>query len=331
MSTHPRVSIIIPFYKNKQNLLECVTHCQKLNYPNFEIIIVANTEPIITGDKIRWLIIKDVAHGAKKDAGVAVASGELCAFIDDDAFPHQDWLKNAVKYFEDANVGAVCGPGIACPKETIMEKASSAIWASPFGAGPARYRYVPTRKHFVVGEAPGYNLIVRRSLMIKIGGIGINLRSGDDAILSEKIRRSGKKIIYAPDVIVYHHRRPLFLPLLKQVMTYGMHRGFFLKRFPQTSQQHDITFALPLLHFVAIMMLVTSLLLFPQLAFLVSILLTIDLGGYLIVGFISGLLVSKSFIVAVLTSIGIPLVHFTYAAGYLYGLLVKELGEKPSY
>lgn len=41
--------------------------------------------------------------------------------------------------------------------------------------------------------------------------------------------------MYGPDLIVYHHRRPGLLRHLKQQGGYGLHRGFFAKKYPETS------------------------------------------------------------------------------------------------
>jgi len=326
------VSVIIPFYKNKPQLEECVRRCQELDYPSFEIVVVANVDPFISGEHVRWLKIDDVAQGPKKDAGVKAASGDICAFIDDDAYPRRDWLRNAVKYFEDSTVGMVCGPGVALPDENRAESASSAIWGSFLGSGPARYRYVPTRSFYVDGEAPGYNMLAWRSLLLNIHGIDSRFRSGEDAILSQKIRDVGRKILYAPDVVVYHRKRPIFTPLLSQVFVYGLHRGFFLRRYPNVSRQGDPLFIVPLLHVVGLVAaLFVALFGSPLLAFLSKVFLGVDLGVYFSACFISGLLASRSITTALLTTVGIPLVHLTFSLGYVKGFLTKELGERSSY
>ncbi|MBN1294133.1 MAG: hypothetical protein JXB48_20015, partial [Candidatus Latescibacteria bacterium] len=45
----------------------------------------------------------------------------------------------------------------------------------------------------------------------------------------------GKRIVYDPDVMVYHHRREIFAGHLKQIKSYALHRGFFARKFPKTS------------------------------------------------------------------------------------------------
>ena len=47
--------------------------------------------------------------------------------------------------------------------------------------------------------------------------------------------KSGRRIIYDPEVFVWHHRREGLIRHLKQIGRYGPHRGFFAKEFPEIS------------------------------------------------------------------------------------------------
>ncbi|MCK4952533.1 glycosyltransferase [Candidatus Bathyarchaeota archaeon] len=324
-SSPPKVSVIIPFYKNEAYLRECVGHCLRLDYPNYEIIVVGNTPLQINSDRVKFVEIKDTSQGCKKDAGISISSGEICAFVDDDAYPRRDWLKNAVKYFIDPQVGAVCGPGVTPDNDNLLQKASGALYSTFLGSGPFHFRYVPT-KHQYVKEGPGYNILARRSLLMEIGGIATKLRSGEDTLLSQKIREKNMKILYAPDVVVYHHRRPLILPHLRQVRIYALHRGFFVKRFRDSSTNPFYT--LPLL--LGILVTIGALTVLVTQSFFVFISLFL-ISVYLLASFTSGLLISQSVKIALLTSVGIPLTHLTYAYGFFQGLVTQELGEIPSY
>ena len=46
-----------------------------------------------------------------------------------------------------------------------------------------------------------------------------------------------KKIIYDPDVVVFHHRRSLFFKHFRQLASYALHRGYFVRKFPRTSRK----------------------------------------------------------------------------------------------
>ena len=86
-----------------------------------------------------------------------------------------------------------------------------------------------------VDDFPTVNLSVRKDIFEKIGGFDTHYWPGEDTKLCLDIINLKYKIIYDPSVVVYHHRRELFLPHLKQIFSYSIHRGFFVKKFPKTS------------------------------------------------------------------------------------------------
>ena len=73
---------------------------------------------------------------------------------------------------------------------------------------------------------------------MEAGGFNTQYWPGEDTILCLRIVKDlGKKIVYDPDAVVYHHRRELFLSHLKQIKNYALHRGFFVKKFPENSRK----------------------------------------------------------------------------------------------
>jgi cellulose synthase/poly-beta-1,6-N-acetylglucosamine synthase-like glycosyltransferase len=89
-----------------------------------------------------------------------------------------------------------------------------------------------------VDDYPSCNLLVRTSALRTLGGFRTDYWPGEDTLLCMDLVHSlGGRIVYEPRVLVYHHRRPLFLPHLRQVGRYALHRGFFARRFPATSRR----------------------------------------------------------------------------------------------
>jgi cellulose synthase/poly-beta-1,6-N-acetylglucosamine synthase-like glycosyltransferase len=322
----PRVSIVIPSYKSRENLKHCLEHCLELDYDNFEIIVAGTIDPLMSSANIIWLHVSDESQGCKRNAAIAKATGEICAFIDDDAFPRRDWLRNSAKYFEDPSIAAVSGPGIPPNDESLMERGSSAVLASYLGTGPARCRYTPCKKKLVYDAAPAYNLLVRRDLLVKIDGFPTGIRAAEDMILSAKIRNQGKRILYANDVIVYHKRRPLFTSLVCQIGNYAFHRGFLSKKHKELRNLIFVLFP-----GVALAVLVAILFLFSRFSFFTLLLVGLLGLTYLVASFASGLLASRSCIVAVLVMFGIPVIHLAYVVQFFRGLVTRQLNEKPSY
>src|SRR5207245_5516474 len=118
-----------------------------------------------------------------------------------------------------------------------MQKASGEILSSFLGAGPLSFRHsakLPRK----CDDLPTVNLIVRRSTFKEIGGFNSEYWPGEDTkFCLDLVYGLGMDALYAPDVLVYHHRRVLFVPHLKQIAGYGLHRGYFSKKFPENSRR----------------------------------------------------------------------------------------------
>ncbi len=238
-----KVSIIIPVKAPNKNLENCIHHCLKLNYPDFEIIVLPDYPIKLSFSNLAVVPTGTVGPSEKRDKALTSSKGEILAFLDDDAFPMKEWLSNAVKYFGNKKVAAVGGPAVTPSSDSLLQKASGLVYSSFLGGGSIAYRYIPKSQR-EVDDYPSCNFLVRKSVMEEVGGFNCKFWPGEDTKLCKEITNDlNMKIVYAPDVLVYHHRRPLFIPHLKQVWSYAAHRGYFIKRFPETSLR--LTYFLP--------------------------------------------------------------------------------------
>ena len=229
-----KVSIIIPFKKDNPYIRECLAHCLALEYPDFEILLLPDESFMMTDPRVRVIPTGAVGPAEKRDLAIGSATGEILAFIDDDAYPRPDWLANAVSLFSD-HVAAVCGPAVTPPSDGVLQKASGAVFASLLGGGNMTYRYIPGTAR-EVDDYPSCNFLIKKDVMQSLGGFDTQYWPGEDTKLClDLTKKLGKKILYSPDVFVYHHRRNLFGQHLKQIGRYAVHRGFFVRKFPETS------------------------------------------------------------------------------------------------
>ncbi len=175
-----------------------------------------------------------VRPAEKRNLGIQLATGDIVAFLDDDTTPQPQWLAQACRHFSRPRVGAVGGPAITPPNDPFLAQLGGQVYASPLVSGNARFRYVSERVR-KVDDIPSCNLLVRTSVLREIGGFNTRYWPGEDTILCLNIVRGGHEMVYDPFAVVFHHRRPLFGPHLRQIGRYAHHRGFFCRVFPQTS------------------------------------------------------------------------------------------------
>jgi len=325
------VSIIIAVKTWQKNLEECIGNCLQLDYPEFEIIILPDADIGAVPPLAKILSAKGtvpiiviptgpLSPAQKRDIALSYAKGEILAFLDDDAYPPKDWLKNAINNFSDPFVAAVGGPAVTPENDDLKQKASGRVYSSFLVSGKYAYRYLPKRR-IEVDDYPSCNFLIRKSIMQELGGFKTGFWPGEDTKLCLDItKKLGKKIIYDPAVLAYHHRRPLFMPHAKQVANYALHRGYFVKRYPETS--------LRLPYFIPTLFLFSLIAGAILCAFIIPIRIIYLLGLILYFSLVFIFSVSKELRFIPYVFSGIILTHITYGLYFLKGLLAKTLSEE---
>ncbi|MHB1692688.1 MAG: glycosyltransferase [bacterium] len=228
------VSIIIPLQDMNDYLLETLDHIFKMDFKNFEVIILPDNKLELDYPNTTIIPTGEISPAKKRDIGAKYSKGNILAFIDDDAYPDKTWLTNALPYFNDENVGAIGGPAITPKNDGFWQKVSGGVFLSKLGGGnPERYYSTGSIKE--VDDWPSVNLLIKKDVFNKVKGFNSEYWPGEDTKLCLDVINEGKKIIYAPNVIVYHHRRSGLLKHLKQIGNYGLHRGYFAKKYPKNS------------------------------------------------------------------------------------------------
>jgi cellulose synthase/poly-beta-1,6-N-acetylglucosamine synthase-like glycosyltransferase len=319
----PRISIVVPTRDIDWMIEECVAKCGELNYSEYDIRLVPDraAEIDLPRPGSRVIASGQVGPAIKRNLAVEDSTAEIIAFIDGDAFPEYDWLRNAVPYFEDESIAAVGGPAITPNRDNRRQHAGGAVFSATMVSGNTRYRYRPHALR-EVDDYPTVNLLVRKSDFEAVGGFHTEFWPGEDTVLCHKLTQDlTKRIVYVPNVLVYHHRRALFVPHLRQVYSYAVHRGFFVKKFPETSRKP--LFFVPTLFVLALLAgLAAS---FFSTVFLIAYLSAVGLYlSLVLVSSIKTLSLSTNFLVFP----GIIATHITYGVGFLVGLLSSKMKEQ---
>lgn len=213
-----RISIIVCTYNGEKTLLGCLDSLESLDYPKnkLEILIVDNSSTDSTKEiarefikklrfKSRYFFESSLGLSSARNKGVKEARGDIIAFIDDDAVANENWLKEMIENFEDAEVWAVGGRVI--PKYEIIP---------PNWLPENQYLFPLTicdlgEDTKEVPHLVGTNMAFRKKVFEKIGYFrtdlgrkGENLLSGEEIDFCERLAKTGKKIIYNPLSIIEH-------------------------------------------------------------------------------------------------------------------------------
>ena len=232
-----KYSFIIPVKEINNYIRESVPKILEIDRDDYEIIIFPNEANDETWSKTRQVSSGPGGPAMKRSLAINEAQGEVVIFIDDDAYPEIDFLEKLDAEFANEEIVAIGGPAITPESNSFKQKVSGAVFLSPLSGGCPE-RYVPIGEKRYVDDWPSVNLSVRKDVFEIVGGFDSNYWPGEDTLFClELIKKTNKKILYLPHALVYHHRREGFWRHMKQVGAYGLHRGHFARKFPETSRK----------------------------------------------------------------------------------------------
>ncbi|TMG06793.1 MAG: glycosyltransferase family 2 protein, partial [Chloroflexi bacterium] len=214
----PRASVIVCAYSNERlpQLKETIASLQKQTYPPSEIVLIIDHNPELQEELER--LASDTLRIAPnsgerglanaRNTGIALAEGEVLAFIDDDAAAESRWLEELVACYQDPDVIGAGGR-----IEPVWEGGRKPAWL------PEEFLWTIGCSYRGMAEGSirnmiGCNMSFRSSVFEEVGLFNPDIgRLGNQPLGCEETeiciraleRWPGKKIMYAPEALVYHH------------------------------------------------------------------------------------------------------------------------------
>ena len=120
-----KTSVIIPFVRDNPYLRECLKALEPFMKNGTEVILPPDGDMQDVPPGVRIIPTGSVGPSVKRDRGAEAATGEILAFLDDDAYPDPSWLDEVPTLFADPEVGGVGGPAVTPPGDGFWAKSSS--------------------------------------------------------------------------------------------------------------------------------------------------------------------------------------------------------------
>jgi glycosyltransferase involved in cell wall biosynthesis len=190
----------------------------------FEVIVVDNGSSDRTAEvvkqrlsdpRLKYIFEPVLGLSVARNTGAVNASGEILAYLDDDAVASSSWLEILYSAYQGNSKLAIAGG-----KVTLLwaEGTQPPRWLSPGLAGNLGAYDLGTSVVYIEnpGLTPrGLNYSIRSSFLIEIGGfdtnlgrVGKNLLSNEELQMTELALARGWQVAYLPDALVAHNVSP---------------------------------------------------------------------------------------------------------------------------
>src|SRR5213596_1452242 len=225
----PRVSVVVSSLNGGATIRDTLTGLEQLDYPYYEVILVndgsTDATPVIASEyEVRLITTKNQGLSAARNVGIRAATGEIVAFIDDDAYPEIHWLRFLALALMEGKAVGVGGPNLPPPNDGWR---ADAIANAPGGPNPVLI------SDTIAEHIPGCNMAFWKDALEAIGGFDPRFRSaGDDVDVCWRLRDRGGVIGYSPGAVVWHHRRRSFRRFWRQQVGYGKAEALLERKWP---------------------------------------------------------------------------------------------------
>lgn len=226
-----RVSVVVATYNGARTLNACLDSLQRLNYPDYEIILVDDGSTDRTPEiakkfpSVRYVRQENLGLSAARNAGIAAATGEIVAFTDDDCLVDPSWLARMVDAFDASErPGFVTGQVRSDVED--RRRAWLAVSVTDHVAPRALRRGDDPRRF-----GHGANMGWRRDVLEQIGGfddflgVGSPLRAAEDVDAWWRALEAGETGWYTPDAVVVHRQWRGRREMLRSYYGYGIGAG----------------------------------------------------------------------------------------------------------
>ena len=218
-------------YNGQRTIRQTLETVTALDYPRYEVIVVNDGSTDSTAaiasefPDVRLITVPNGGLSAARNVGMGAASGEIIAYIDDDAYPDPHWLHYLARAFRSSNHVAIGGPNIPPPGDgPIAECVANAP------GGPIHVLLTDELAEHI----PGCNFAVRRDALETIGGFDATYRAaGDDVDACWRLQNAGGTLGFSPAAVVWHHRRNSVKAYWKQQKGYGKAEGLLARKWPE--------------------------------------------------------------------------------------------------
>lgn len=217
--TAPTASVVVVTYERPEHVARCLDHLLAQTVSAQEIVVVDSSDGGETARLVRDRFpsvayeVNPLGRGATATArniGYQRTTGDILAFVDDDAYAEPEWLERLLPFYGDPTVGGVGGRQIRKRPGELVEGLEAIGQLRPDGTLTGNFAADPGHP-LDVAHLLGANMSFRRAAIDRLGGIrdgyrGTCIREETDLCL--QVALAGYRLVYTPDAVVEHVAGP---------------------------------------------------------------------------------------------------------------------------
>jgi glycosyltransferase involved in cell wall biosynthesis len=214
-----RISVIIPTFNSAALVTAAVESCLAQTAPPAEILVIDDGSTDDTrqrlapyAGRLRYLHQQNTGVAAARNLGLKQATGELIAFLDADDVWHPRKLERQIAAMTANHNVSLLGTSIFnWPIETPSEL------HKPANVRPVAWRKLAVKNQFVTSS-----VILRRSVLAKVGDFDTTLQGPEDHDLWLRIAETGATVAILDEPLTGYRDTPNSLSQKADTMRAGM-------------------------------------------------------------------------------------------------------------
>ncbi|WLR41505.1 glycosyltransferase [Bacillus carboniphilus] len=199
------ISVIIPTLGNrKAELIRLLISLEKQTDKNFEVIVVSQDNHLLVSELLantsfvyKHIKLEKKGLSIARNQGLKAISGSIVTFSDDDCWYPSDAFIKVNTYFNQNDGDVLCFKIYDPVQNTYYKEYSNK-------ENPTISQRDVLRKSSIEVFIKTYSIFSNRIQFNENFGLGAKYPSGEENIFLTKLLKSGVKISYFPEIIVYH-------------------------------------------------------------------------------------------------------------------------------
>ncbi len=192
------ISVVIPAYHAERTLPACLNALHRQTLPPDEIIVVDDGSEDATAEiasQAGAVVISHTNQGpaAARNTGINASHGDLVLFTDSDCEPEETWVERMAQPLLEG-VDGVKGAYRSHQPQPVARLVQCEF--------EERYQLLEQHQYidFIDGHAAGF----RKAAVVEVGCFDPGLTENEDVDLSYRLSAAGKRMVFAPNAIVFH-------------------------------------------------------------------------------------------------------------------------------